>query len=375
MNVKIAHNEGAGIAVDGDSQNVTIAPNYIFDNGQLGIDLKADGVTLNDPGDSDTGTNGLLNYPEIISVEVSSNSFLITFKVDVNTSVTNKFRADFYANPSGPDPSNHGEGKIYLTSMSNVTASSGVIYQVGAGNPPGINLNDIQFVSSTLTEILPNGTMGATSEFSKNLPMTITGFDFGDAPDPVNGTSPGNYNTRQADVGASHVLDESVYLGWCVDGDSGDGQNPQATFDDITPGIKFGSCTTEGDDEDAIQFLNPIVSGQSVTIKFKTTGSGYFNGWIDWNQDGDWLDKYENIFRGIYLTEGIHTLTFAAPAVPQMATYARFRYFKENLGYGNFRPVGHSQGGEVEDYQVKVYQQSPESKSIKWTPTKSKGRR
>ena len=75
---RIYKNYGAGVMVTKDAQQNTITRNSIYDNGQgpggqIGIDLLAGGnekagdspfVTLNDPGDSDTGANGLLNFPD-----------------------------------------------------------------------------------------------------------------------------------------------------------------------------------------------------------------------------------------------------------------------------------------------------------------------
>ena len=41
----------------------TIRGNSIYANGGLGIDLESDGVDPNDAGDTDTGPNGIQNFP------------------------------------------------------------------------------------------------------------------------------------------------------------------------------------------------------------------------------------------------------------------------------------------------------------------------
>ncbi len=64
----IAGNQGA-IAIFGGAQN-TITGNQIFSNVQIGIDLGADLVTPNDPGDGDAGANGLQNFPVLTSAFV-----------------------------------------------------------------------------------------------------------------------------------------------------------------------------------------------------------------------------------------------------------------------------------------------------------------
>ena len=44
-----------------------VSGNSIHNNGGLGLDLVGDGVTLNDPGDPDTGPNDLQNFPALSS--------------------------------------------------------------------------------------------------------------------------------------------------------------------------------------------------------------------------------------------------------------------------------------------------------------------
>ncbi len=70
---KVMYNGEAGIAVVGDtSVGNELLPQMIGYNGGLPIDLGNDGHTSNDPGDSDTGPNGLLNYPEPTTVNGSN---------------------------------------------------------------------------------------------------------------------------------------------------------------------------------------------------------------------------------------------------------------------------------------------------------------
>lgn len=64
----ISNNQGAGIRVTGAAQGNYLVHNFIRSNAGLGIDLGRDGVTANDPGDSDAGPNGLQNFPVITEV-------------------------------------------------------------------------------------------------------------------------------------------------------------------------------------------------------------------------------------------------------------------------------------------------------------------
>src|SRR5262249_30864770 len=71
----IAHNAGAGVVVLGSaSTGNQIRANSIYANSALGIDLGGDGVTPNDPGDTDTGPNNLQNYPVIDVARHGSNT-------------------------------------------------------------------------------------------------------------------------------------------------------------------------------------------------------------------------------------------------------------------------------------------------------------
>jgi hypothetical protein len=68
----VRYNGATGIAVTGASANNNRVQPYIDrDNGRLPIDLNADGFTPNDPGDTDSGPNGLLNYPVITATSSS----------------------------------------------------------------------------------------------------------------------------------------------------------------------------------------------------------------------------------------------------------------------------------------------------------------
>jgi len=56
-----------GILIYSGTGNAILG-NSIFSNGGIGIDLNADGVTLNDAGDVDTGPNNFQNFPVLTSV-------------------------------------------------------------------------------------------------------------------------------------------------------------------------------------------------------------------------------------------------------------------------------------------------------------------
>jgi titin len=97
----IAFNDGAGIAVGGDTNDGasgdTISGNSIHDNGGLGIDLGSDGVTVNDPGDGDVGPNSLQNYPVLSAAFSDGISTRIQGTLDSVPATT--FAIEFFSSP------------------------------------------------------------------------------------------------------------------------------------------------------------------------------------------------------------------------------------------------------------------------------------
>ncbi|NJK76491.1 MAG: right-handed parallel beta-helix repeat-containing protein, partial [Microcoleus sp. SU_5_6] len=149
----IANNEGSGIEISGDSSSHTIQGNKIFNNKRLGIDLiGTTGITPNDLGDADTGSNSLQNYPVLTSVSGNTVSGLL------NSTPNSNFRVEFFANTSY-DPAGAGQGETFLGFQDVTTDSAGnaninFAYTPVAGKP---------FIAATAT----NKTTGDTSEFSR----------------------------------------------------------------------------------------------------------------------------------------------------------------------------------------------------------------
>lgn len=92
------------------SVNNMLTNNIIYSNAGLAIDLNNDGVTLNDPGDLDTGPNNLLNYPEIDSVFMNPDSSFTVYGRSLFAEYIELYLAHPVGQPSKPeDPSGHGE--------------------------------------------------------------------------------------------------------------------------------------------------------------------------------------------------------------------------------------------------------------------------
>jgi len=156
----IAFNETSGVVVAGSIEGVTIQGNSIHSNGGLGIDLLsstgAGGVTANDPGDADSGANGLQNFPVLASADSDGTSLQITGSL--NSAASRDFVVDFYTG-AACDPSGNGQGRTYIGSVAVTTDAAGDA-SIAASLPA--NAAEGEVVTATATEVAT----GNTSEFS-----------------------------------------------------------------------------------------------------------------------------------------------------------------------------------------------------------------
>ena len=116
----ISANGANGVWINGDSSTTgnRILSNSIFSNGGQGIDLGYVGPTANDPGDTDTGPNGLQNKPVLSSARNADGKTTVRGKL--NSSPNRTFKVQFFSNPSGTD-----EGKVFIGQKSVTTDGSG----------------------------------------------------------------------------------------------------------------------------------------------------------------------------------------------------------------------------------------------------------
>ncbi|HIF9059252.1 TPA: LruC domain-containing protein [Photobacterium damselae] len=149
------------------------------------------------------------------------------------------------------------------------------------------------------------------------------------------GDAPNTYKTTIASNGPRHDLTNTDYYLGAVPGDA---ETAPAASDD---GDGF-------DDEDGIIFTS-LEKGQTSLIAITASTSGYLNGWIDWNKDGDFADNGEKVFSGTSLSAGMTTAYISVPDyISEGDTWARFRFSStQNLDY-----YGGASDGEVEDYPV-----------------------
>jgi uncharacterized repeat protein (TIGR01451 family)/CSLREA domain-containing protein len=119
-NNEIASNTGWGVLVFGGS-NTVVRGNSIHDNGR-GIDLAIDGATPNDPGDGDSGPNGLQNFPVVTLAGQSPAGTNVIGTL--NSTASTAFDVEVFSSPAC-DPSGFGEGASFLGTFPVTTDSSG----------------------------------------------------------------------------------------------------------------------------------------------------------------------------------------------------------------------------------------------------------
>ena len=152
----IAFNFVGGVVVGSSAlSGNAILGNSIRQNTGLGIDLNADGITVNDLGDGDGGPNGLQNFPILTSANSGGAGTVIAG--NLNSTAGSVFRVEFFSSVSC-DAAGNGEGQVFVGSTTVTTD--------GAGNGS---------VNVTLPTVIPGGRQltatatnqaGNTSEFS-----------------------------------------------------------------------------------------------------------------------------------------------------------------------------------------------------------------
>lgn len=122
----IAHNGGDGVMLSQSAQ-ARIVGNVLHSNAELAIDLDNDGVTANDPGDIDAGSNGRLNTPVLAGFSTTAGTTTVSGTLDTAppaTGASGAHRIEVFANPVC-DPSGHGEAGVLLGAVDVVVDALG----------------------------------------------------------------------------------------------------------------------------------------------------------------------------------------------------------------------------------------------------------
>ncbi len=176
--------------------------------------------------------------------------------------------------------------------------------------------------------------------------------DFGDLPLSYSITT-----LSDGPIGAYHIipniLSPDLYLGATVDAETDGLHTDTADGDDATSG-----------DEDGVSFgdfvanwsVGTVDSGNGGSVTITLTGSGWLLGYIDWNQDGDFMDAGELVIDADtdLTTARMGAFTFDIPAGTNLEGnfYTRFRLMPEAPAFSIFAYSGEASNGEVEDYRI-----------------------
>ena len=155
----IAYNGWDGVEVSAGTGH-SVLGNSIYQNGDLGIDLGAvlsgDGSTPNDPGDGDTGTNNLQNFPVLTGAATNGTTVTIAGSLDSLSFFAPGYRVEFFANGAS--------GQRYL-GFTTVPIGAAGTATFSATLTAAVALGET--VTATAT-----GPDGSTSEFSAGVTAT-----------------------------------------------------------------------------------------------------------------------------------------------------------------------------------------------------------
>lgn len=160
-------NTQSAVRLGDGAQDITILGNRMHANLGLSIDLNDDAlVTPNDAGDEDSGSNQLLNFPELQSASIRQGMLTVSGLLRSEPSTT--FRIEIYSvTAARAGVFGHGEADRWLGAITITTDANGLAninHQLPAGSTV---IGDR--VSATATVVRGPGRFGPTSEMSLNL--------------------------------------------------------------------------------------------------------------------------------------------------------------------------------------------------------------
>lgn len=172
-------------------------------------------------------------------------------------------------------------------------------------------------------------------------------FDFGDLPI--------SYGiTTLSQDGARHLIPNGGSTRWL-------GSTPPDAETNGQPHLQALSDDLSGDDdEDGVAPVSiqawtngTVASGNGGSVQVTVNGSGWLVAWIDWNQDGDFLENGEFVISQA-VSQGSSTIQFDIPAGSvtgsSQSWLSRFRLLPEQPAFPLFSYAGEAIDGEVEDY-------------------------
>lgn len=237
-----------------------------------------------------------------------------------------------------------GGGYRVIISTTNQALRDSTLTTTAANNPAVSSVN-----ASSGTSVIQ--TLGISTANVSDVDFAFVSnvnYDYGDLP-LVYGI------TTLAQDGARHIIPSGgslVHLGSAPDADTNGMPSALANGDDVSASA----------DEQGITPISPtswsdgtVAGGHGGSIQANVTGTGWLVGWIDWNQDGDFLDAGEFVVNRA-VTSGTVTAAFDIPSGTvgsgSESWLSRFRIFTTEPAYPLFSFTGVATDGEVEDYLI-----------------------
>lgn len=259
--------------------------NEIRDNTGLGIDLLSDGVTANDPGDTDgvapALANQLQNFPVIYDVHISGGNVTITGEAAAGAIV------DFYQVINDGDT--HGEASIHI-GFGTVSASA-----ANGKIDSAMRQFSFTFAAGGLTSVdeitaLATDPTAGTSEFAANVVVNEAPTDIVFDSEFDSETQVNTYTTLdQRDSAIAAFADGGYIVVWSSDGQDGDGYGIYAqrfNADGTLNGSEF-LVTTETVDSEQLPSVTTFADG-GFAIAWQDIQTSV-RGWVEarvFNADG-----------------------------------------------------------------------------------------
>ncbi len=322
--------------------------------GTTATDPDADGQpNTNADGDDNNTTddeNGV-TLPTTLTTSSTGYSATVSFLKNTSSNIYLVGWIDF--NRNGTFEASEGVAQTLTNAISTATRTTTLNWTGLSGLSPGTTYARFRISTTAITANNPTGTgnAGEVEDYTLTIASTT---DYGDVPDTGTGTAAGNYKTTLSDDGARHTLVNGLRLGSQIDGDNGTLQNTAADADD----------TNGTDDEEGVTLPNTLTTeaGQTYTVPVNVTNStgsnAFLVGYIDFNQDGDFLDTGETSATITVGTNAVtnprsFNVTFTTPTgIVAGNSFARFRL--SNTRTQAESSIGNSTSGEVEDYLLPI---------------------
>jgi len=149
--------------------------------------------------------------------------------------------------------------------------------------------------------------------------------------------------SKQLNPGPAHLISNDLRMGFLVDPDAGQQTTTMANGDD----------NDGNDDDDGILYDAPIVAGSVWPLDIGASGTGKLDGWIDFNQNGQFDHPAEHIGSGVSIDVGLGLTTINVP-IPTSARSGDTAMRLRISTAGGLTPHSYAVDGEVEDHVVSI---------------------